>query len=633
MEQMNQPEQTITITAKTLDEAMMQILTASQEASEESRLDIVVELNEKSYTLASPLVLSSEQNPKLAYINLTLNGDADLHPTVTSCKPITDEYIRVEGKPYFKCQLKKDKNGKYPRFHDLYFEGKRLKMATSPTWLNQEDLTPEERGAGYIGADGGYFCSDDSVTIERRGLYAPIEFAKRVAKSESNATEMCMYVQWEHYTLRVTNVDLTDTKQFCGETFALIRFDERFVPFFVHGLHRANNTMNRITFFRNDIAFLTEKNTYVYDWNNGILYFIVESPEKLTDHKLMYPTAESLIEISGLSNVCIQNLTFTGVSSSYACDNGYYARLSNVERSLAKETLSRLRHAAIVTSYVRNFTVKNCEFNGIGCNAIQMCNRTVRADIYNNRFVDVAMSAVSIGNPTAMWEKNENQSYAISVVHNYFEHIAYDYPNAAVIFLGISDGSEIMHNTICGCAYSGIFGGWGWKNVEYELGEGVNIRDTEIAYNKISNFMELCRDGAAIYMTGANSTLSCQKRFNRIHDNFAFLTEDDNDTDKRGYYLDGASTNYDMYDNVVINCALPLFTQYHVPAQYTHHNTVRNIYSTTPIDPANHNPKNDVLLEGVVVETDGLETLFQKHPKAAQIANHAGCNPNLFSEH
>ncbi|MBQ9805108.1 MAG: hypothetical protein IJW49_11740 [Clostridia bacterium] len=69
-----------------------------------------------------------------------------------------------------------------------------------------------------------------------------------------------------------------------------------------------------------------------------------------------------------------------------------------------------------------------------------------------------------------MREKAENQSYAISVVNNYFEHIAYDYPNAAVIFLGISDGSEIMHNTICGCGYSGIFGGWGWKNVPYELG-------------------------------------------------------------------------------------------------------------------------------------------------------------------
>jgi hypothetical protein len=383
--------------------------------------------------------------------------------------------------------------------------------------------------------------------------------------------------------------------------------------------------MNRITFFKNDVAFLTEKNTYVYDWNNGVLYFIAEDEKELSEHKLFYPQADSLIEISGMSNVCIEDLEFTGVSSSYACDNGYYACLSNVERGTGK----RLPHAAIVTKNVRNFSVKDCSFKGVGCNAIQMCDRTVRANICGNRFIDVAMSGVSVGNPTMKWNDPENQSFAVSIVNNYLEHIAYDYPNAAAIFLGISDGSEILHNTICGCGYSAIFGGWGWADVDYEPGESVNLRDVDIAYNRISEFMELCRDGGAIYVTGANSTLACSKRFNRIHDNFAFLKEGD-DIDKRGYYLDGSSTNYEVYDNVIDNCILPLFTQFDVPSQYTHHNTTRNIYSTTPIDEKNHKPEQDVLLENAVVETEGIAVLFEKYPEAERIATAAGCAPELL---
>lgn len=195
MQQTNKSLSQTVISAKTPDDAISQILSLSEGADERNRLDIVVELKEKSYTLTSPLVLSATQHPKLAFINLTLKGDVDIRPSVTSCKPITEEYCPVDGTPYFKCQLKKDESGRYPRFHDLYFKGKRLKMATSPTWLNKEALSKEERGTGYIETDGGYFCDDPAAAIDRRGLYVPLSLANRVAMSESDATELQMYVQ------------------------------------------------------------------------------------------------------------------------------------------------------------------------------------------------------------------------------------------------------------------------------------------------------------------------------------------------------------------------------------------------------------------------------------------------------
>lgn len=168
---------------------------------------------------------------------------------------------------------------------------------------------------------------------------------------------------------------------------------------------------------------------------------------------------------------------------------------------------------------------------------------TVKASVHDNRFVDVAMSGVSIGNPTMNWSNPGNQNFAISVINNYFEHISYDYPNAACIFLGITDGAMVRNNTINGCGYSGIYVGWGWDSVTYEPGEEVNLRNVEISYNKVSNFMDVCRDGAAIYVTGGNAALTHVKRFNSIHHNYAFLKESGH-TYRRGYYLDGATTAF-----------------------------------------------------------------------------------------
>ncbi len=608
----------------TLAEIREEILSAAKEASAGNEIDITVALDHGVYTLDAPFVLSVEENPELAYTNVTIKASPSMRPTVTSCVPITEEYEKVEGKPYYRCQLAKDENGEYPRFHDVYYLGKRLKMATSPIWLNQEALTWEERGPGHYDGNGTWMSNDFSAPVDRRGLYAPIAIAKQVAESESKCTELCMYVQWEHYTLRVTGADLSDTKELAGETYALITFDEGFVPYFVHGIHQCNNIMNRITFFRNDLAFLTEEDSYVYDWKNGVLYFIVNDAGLGWRNKLMRPTLQSLFEFTGMKNLTVEGITFTGVSSSYVCDNGYYALLSNLERRLNDLKGDRLRHGAIVAANVRNFQVKDCAFRGVGCNGVQLCDRTLRAEIRDSIFVDVAMSGVSVGNPTRHWYDPKNQSYAIAIINNYFEHIAFDYPNAAAIFLGISDGSKVLHNTIKGCGYSGLYGGWGWSTVHYEPGESVNVRGAEIAYNKISDFMELCRDGAAIYMTGGNATLACEERFNVIHHNFAFLA-DSGHMDRRGYYLDGAASHYDVYDNVIDNCALPLFTQYHVPNQYTHHNHVWNFYSTTPVDPENHKPYNDVTLENCFVETAGLATLFEKHPEAKAIAEAAGC--------
>ncbi|MBO5653738.1 MAG: right-handed parallel beta-helix repeat-containing protein [Clostridia bacterium] len=618
--------------AQTLAEAREQILVAAKDASADSVSEIEVELSQGSYILSEPFVLSEKENPELKKVKITLKAGADARPLVAAWHHVKGPFEAVEGKPYYRCRLEKDENGNYPRFHDLYYKGKRLKIAGSPMWVNMEDLTKEERGPGDIDHTGIYMPVDFFAPIERRGLYCPIEIARQVAESDSECTEMRMFVQWEQFTLRVTGVDLSDTKEIGGKTYALIILDENFVPYFVHGMHRANNMFGRATYFHNDVAFLTEENSFVYDWKNGYLYFIVDDPAGPEEGMLMRPALDALFVLEEVSDVTVEGLDFTGVSSSFVCDNGYYAQLFNLERRQNNRMGDRLRHGAIVGISTRKLTVKNCAFRGIGCNGVLLCDRTLGASICDNRFFDVAMSAISVGNPFGTWcDPQKNRNGRISIVNNYLEHIAYEYSSATAIYLGLCDIATISHNTIKGCGYTGISAGCDYSDARYEHGENVNLRNVEISYNYVSDFMEICRDGGAYYTAGGNAALSCDKRFNVMHHNFATLNkENSKDINCRGFYLDGSASNWLLEDNVIDNCSLPLFSQFSIPCQYTHHCTTRNFYSTTPVPgvEGNHRPYHDVILENCV-EVAGLNDLLAKYPKAKEIVDGAGYQGTL----
>ena len=144
----------------------------------------------------------------------------------------------------------------------------------------------------------------------------------------------------------------------------------------------------------------------------------------------------------------------------------------------------------------------------------------------------------------------------------------------------------------------------------------------EIAYNYIHNYMDLLRDGGAIYVLGGCANYkSYTNRFNRMHDNYAEL----GDNSKYGYYCDGASSNWDVFHSVIINCATPLYSQTH-PQALSYHNHLHDVYSTTTPRRDYHAPGRDVLFYDNHIVHEGREALFEKYPAAKAIKDAAGCN-------
>ena len=597
------------------DLASVQKALVSLSASQEERLAVTVTLDGGEYVLDKPFCLSAKECPSLLNLQITFASRKGERAVIHSLRHIEGKrFKKAAGAAYYTYQLSKDENGQFPIFRDLYTNGNRMKFSPSPVFRNPFALLKEERSG--------------EKALE--GIYAPYEIAKAIAEAGITNTELFMYIQWEYAVLRVAGVDLSITKEKDGELYALITFEpSEFAKYYVQGVHSLNNTGNRPTFFQNNVAFL-EKGCFAYIHSGGTLYVNPDDDTDIENAVFSYPVLDTLFVLDGMTDLSFKDISFTGVSATFLSKCSYIAPLANV--------VKKQPYSAILGKDMRRFTVDGCRFHGLGCNAVQLNGRTVTATVSNSVFTDVGGFGVVIGGyeggtwqlprpETASEEEMKRffltATYDVYIENNYLEHIGYDYPNSAAIYFGSVDGAKILHNTVIDCAYSGISLGWGWQAF-FVPGELFNLRAVEIAYNRVHNFMQLLRDGGAIYTYGANSITSHSLRFNATHHNYASL-DDAGDRDKRGYYLDCSTSNWDVYDNVIDNCMIPYFAQYHVKHENPHHVRLERNYSTTPISEQNHAPERDVLMSDAFVVEGSMEELFAVYPKAKEICEGAGC--------
>lgn len=561
--------------------------------------------------------LSASENPALKNLRLSFEAANNVGAKLDSLLPIpSGSFKRVEGANYYVYQFPKNENGEYPVFRDLYVNGTRLKLAESPIYKNPFDLTPEHRRGEK----------------ELEGLYAPYDLAKSIKEHDETNAQIFMYVLHEYVALRIKEIDLTTVREKDGEKYALVTlFPEEFSRCYVRGVHWQNKTIDRQTFFRNTAACLNE-GSFAYIHDKGILYVYPGTDTDMEKATFCYPTLENLFQLDGLIGTSFKNLTFTGVSARYLCHNSFRAPLSNVHGK-------KLRHAAILANNMRNTAIEGCVFEHIGCNGVQFTGKTVTLNIKNNKFLDVGGFGIAVGGyEGGTWELPDpavaddekmqlffkTATHNARVENNYLEHVGYDFPSCNAIYFGAVDGAKILHNTVIGCPYSGISLGWGWR-AYFIPGELFNLRNVEIAYNRLHNFMDVMRDGGAIYTYGANAASSYEERFNSTHHNYVSL-DDAGDYNKRGYYLDCGTSNWNVYDNVAVNCILPLFAQFHVKHEYGCHLRLDRTYSTTPIDKGNHAPDRDVIMTDAFVKEGTVEQLFEAYPAAKEICDNAGCN-------
>ncbi|MBQ3140680.1 MAG: hypothetical protein IJC25_01820, partial [Clostridia bacterium] len=467
-------------TFENLADAREAVLRLAKNAAKENKRNATLELDADEYCLKEPLIFDAAQVPGLAHVCLSViceNGSAVL----TSNRPLdARKMIREDG--WYAYRFDADGEGNYPRFGDLYEGEARLKLCTSPHFTH----------AFAFCEDNG---RDNAQNLE--GIYIPEEIADRLPDGDLYPMTITLCVEWEFYTLHVLSVDRSRTKtDGDGNIHVLLTIAPDELYHYVTAMNKSLQPKGRECFLSNHRVFLKE-GEWCYDHTCGLLRFW---PTKALKETIFVPALEKLLVFNGMDGVTVEGIVFTGVTDRYLADHGYLSMQANVE----KRGIKKILEAAILTHNTCGLTVKGCEFGQLGVNGILMCGTSARVDICDNYFHDIAMSAISIGDPVRASVEPKNASYAIRVDGNVFARIAYEFPSAPAVDIFRVDGLSICHNTIQKTAYSAISVGWQWESVDFAPGEGVNIRDAEIAYNTITDFMQVLRDGAAIYVVGAN---------------------------------------------------------------------------------------------------------------------------------
>lgn len=318
----------------------------------------------------------------------------------------------------------------------------------------------------------------------------------------------------------------------------------------------------------NSLEYLTSS-TYVYDNINTKLYF----GTNLSNKTIQVANSSILLNITGANNITFDGITFTGAEYKSA-NNGVSFGQSGMINWATPIT------SAIYGTNVSNITIKNCTFKELSSNAIQIKGRVSNLNIDTNRFENIGMSAINIGSEGVSkiyseWEKTAVRNLKIS--NNYIENTGSKYVAFSAIFVTKGDGIKILKNTITNTSYTAISVGfgWGWSELNNQYLETVNVNRAEIAYNNITEYMQVLKDGGAIYILGANCSIGYTNHFNFIHHNFANNKKQQDNC--YVYYLDATSSNWKVYNNVAGGGYYALYSQSQKNTE-THNNEFTNNY-------------------------------------------------------
>lgn len=583
-------------------EAREAVLRLARGGEEKKRLKAELVLDSGQYVLSRPLVFSENECAGMWRTAVSLsceNGRA----VFTSEKLLKKEDFEKTGE-YYTYRFPRDEKGEYPRLRDLWECGKRVPMCKSGTFTHAFTFA-EECGR------------DNRENLE--GVFVPEEAGELIASCEPCGAEITLHVEWEFFILHVIGVDTARVKyDEEGKKHVLLRIKPDELYAYVTRMNTYLNPKNREFFLGNCPALLSE-GSFCYDAETGVLCYrpCGEFPRELTVAML-----EKLFVFEGMDGIFLKNIDFTGVTDKYTCKKGFLSHQACVEKRLE----NKVEEAAVFARDVRRVSIDSCRFYELGAGGVLMLGELAMIYVRNSRFENIAMSAISLGNPTRASREKRNCSFDVRVENNYLCDIGFGFPSAPAIDVFRVDGVSICRNTIERCAYSGVSLGWEWGMLRYALGEMVNIRDAEIAHNRILHHMQVLRDGGAIYAVGSNCTVENTRFFNFMHDNFAY--RDSVKRTVRGYYLDGSSSNWHVYDNVVSGAQRPAFAQFIVEAQYAHNDLVENTYTTEPMDEENHCPERNVAFTGTVTEPT-LDALFCKYPRAREIYENSGCSDDV----
>ncbi len=491
-------------------------------------------------------------------------------------------------------------NGRYPDLRAVYGNGALLEIAQKGSYSDEghpygivegiyfvdasdaklplKPLTSEQQAEVDAGnKEVSDFVRDWQLSeeSEENAAYAVFEMpleAFPLSEDDYIGAELVVNVVWNQHVMHIDHVDLSGDVALVYVPYAQFPKNTGDRDAIISESHNIRGNDFRL---RNALAFLDYNDQYYYDREMGELHF---APGNISlwdeEFTLTYAALERMFVLNDVKNVSIQGLKVTGLDSKVI---GADSTLSLEQASQATlfhsdkpaETLGFMTAAAVYGNNVSGLTVKNMTVTDTLGGGVILKGVSKDITVDSSSFTNLGDSAIRVGHGG---HKDLSYTKDLVITNNYVNSIGTLYNTSVAIQTFAVANAAIVSNTVVNVPYTAVAIGWGWSRGVSDADDIVNggafwCTNVEVAYNYVSDYMQIMRDGGAFYLlSAATNDVSDAEHYNFMHHNYVHATEETGAEmyrypyviqegkrrDFMGYYHDAYSSNWLDTDNVLV---------------------------------------------------------------------------------
>jgi hypothetical protein len=466
--------------------------------------DITVYLREGTYWLTNTLTFDQRDSGTNGY-NVIYKAYANERPIISGGRQITGWTLHDAGRNIWKANA--------------------AGLDTRQLYVNCVRAIRAHKGSGLPGASKtstGYRTSDTGM--QYWGNPTDIEFVFNGNQGGISGSAAGYWVEFRVGVASISGTTITMKQPAWGNALRRSGILEANVP----------------TDVENAFELLDQPGEWYLNRLQGVIYYIPRSDENMSTAEIIAPVLETLVSGKGVVGSPIHNIQFNGITFAFATwlrPSGNDGLPEHQANAYIPDDEFPLANVTFQTAQALRF--ERCLFTHLGGMGLRSFKGSQNNVVIGSVFTDISSNGIVIGdNKDPARTDLRTRDSGNQVTNCYIHDVAVEYHGAVGLLAGYVSDLLVSHNEIAYTAYSGISSGWGWGyNDSY-------MQNNIFNNNYIHHTMRVMSDGGGIY------TLNPQPG-SKIHNNWF----DDAAGSPAGgaIYLDQASANIDIYNNVCSN--------------------------------------------------------------------------------